>query len=123
MKIECKILSPLVKELPSYTTEGSAGIDLIACIEEPLQIGAGETTLLGHNHGIVLGNLTGLIDSDYQGELKVSCWNRGQESYTIKPKDRIAQIVFVPVVQARLELVETFEMSGRGEKGFGSTGR
>ncbi|MDF1646461.1 MAG: dUTP diphosphatase [Legionellaceae bacterium] len=133
-------------DLPRYTTPGSAGLDLRVCIDEPLQIAGGETVLLptglsiyiadphlaavilprsglGHKHGIVLGNLVGLIDSDYQGELKVSCWNRNQEHFTIAPGDRIAQLVFLPVVQPAFKLVTEFEESVRGEDGFGSSGR
>lgn len=132
--------------LPEYATSGSAGLDLRACLDAPLQIKGGETYLLptgiavyiadptlaavilprsglGHKHGIVLGNLVGLIDSDYQGELKVSCWNRSSESFTIEPGDRIAQLVFVPVVQARFEVVDAFSISDRGVGGFGSSGR
>lgn len=132
--------------LPSYATEGSAGLDLRACIDAPITINPGETQLintglaiylqnpnfaatilprsgLGHKHGIVLGNLVGLIDSDYQGPLMVSCWNRGQQSYTIQPGERIAQLVIIPVVQARFEIVEEFEQTQRGEGGFGSSGQ
>jgi dUTP pyrophosphatase len=147
--IQVKILDPRVGDripMPTYATPGSAGIDLRVCIDEPLQIKAGETVLLptglsvyiadpalaavilprsglGHKHGIVLGNLVGLIDSDYQGELKISCWNRGQEHFTIEPGDRIAQLVFLPVVRADFKLVEAFDESARGEGGFGSSGR
>ena len=147
--IQVKILDPRVGDsipMPTYATPGSAGLDLRVCIDEPLQIAAGETVLLptglsvyiadpalaavilprsglGHKHGIVLGNLVGLIDSDYQGELKISCWNRGQEHFTIEPGDRIAQLVFVPVVRADFKLVEAFDESDRGEGGFGSSGR
>jgi len=147
--IQVKILDPRVGDsipMPTYATPGSAGLDLRVCIDEPLQINAGETVLLptglsvyiadpalaavilprsglGHKHGIVLGNLVGLIDSDYQGELKISCWNRGQEHFTIEPGDRIAQLVFVPVVRADFKLVEAFDESDRGEGGFGSSGR
>ena len=133
-------------DLPCYATPGSAGVDLRVCIDEPLQIAGGETVLLptglsvyianpnlaavilprsglGHKHGIVLGNLVGLIDSDYQGELKVSCWNRNAEHFTIAPGDRIAQLVFLPVVQPSFKLVTEFEASSRGEGGFGSSGR
>lgn len=132
--------------LPEYATPGSAGLDLRVCIESSLQLAPGETQLLptglaihiadpslaavilprsglGHKHGIVLGNLVGLIDSDYQGELKVSCWNRSNDHFTIEPGERIAQLVFVPVVQAGFEVVEHFSESFRGEKGFGSSGR
>ena len=147
--VQVKILDPRVGDsipMPTYATPGSAGLDLRVCIDEPLQIAAGETVLLptglsvyiadpalaavilprsglGHKHGIVLGNLVGLIDSDYQGELKISCWNRGQEHFTIEPGDRIAQLVFVPVVRADFKLVEAFDESDRGEGGFGSSGR
>jgi len=147
--IQVKILDPRVGDripLPTYATPGSAGLDLRVCIDEPLQVAAGETVLLptglsiyiadpalaavilprsglGHKHGIVLGNLVGLIDSDYQGELKISCWNRGQEHFTVEPGDRIAQLVFLPVVHADFQLVEAFHESDRGEGGFGSSGR
>ena len=147
--IQLKILDPRVGDtipLPTYATDGAAGIDLRVCLDAPLQIAAGETVLLptgiaiyiadpslaavilprsglGHKHGIVLGNLVGLIDSDYQGELKISCWNRGIEHFTVAPGDRIAQLVFVPVVAARFTLVEAFDESARGEGGFGSSGR
>ncbi|HEC18261.1 MAG TPA: dUTP diphosphatase [Gammaproteobacteria bacterium] len=133
-------------ELPHYATDGSAGMDLRACLDEPLEIRPGETHLiptgiaihigdpglaavllprsgLGHKHGIVLGNLTGLIDSDYQGQLFVSCWNRGNKAFTVNPGERIAQMVFVPVVQASFEIVESFDESDRGAGGFGHTGR
>lgn len=132
--------------IPGYATAGSAGLDLRACLDAPAVLDPGATQLigtglaihigdpgyaalilprsgLGHKHGIVLGNLVGLIDSDYQGELMVSCWNRGEASFTLQPFDRLAQLVFVPVVQARLIPVETFEASERGEGGFGHTGR
>lgn len=147
--IQLKILDSRVGKtiaLPSYATTGSAGLDLRVCIDEPLQIAAQETVLLptglaiyiadpqiaavilprsglGHKHGIVLGNLVGLIDSDYQGELKISCWNRGQEHFTVNPGDRIAQLVFLPVVKAAFEVVDDFMESQRGEGGFGSSGR
>lgn len=147
--IQIKILNPLVGDsiaLPSYATEGSAGLDLRACIDEPLQIAANETVLLptgiaiyianpnmaavilprsglGHKHGIVLGNLVGLIDSDYQGELRISCWNRGSEHFTVHPGDRMAQLVFLPVVKAQFKMVDSFTESDRGEGGFGSSGR
>jgi dUTP pyrophosphatase len=134
--------------LPAYATDGSAGLDLRACLDAPLEINPGETHLirtglaihiadpafaglvlprsgLGHKHGIVLGNLVGLIDSDYQGELMVSCWNRGHQAFTVQPGERIAQYVLVPVVQAEFRLVESFEASAsaRGAGGFGSSGR
>jgi len=147
--IQLKILDPRLGAsipLPEYATDGSAGLDLRACVDAPLSLPPGATELiptgmaihigdpglaavilprsgLGHKHGIVLGNLVGLIDSDYQGHLFVSCWNRGQGSFTIEPGDRIAQLVFVPVVQARFEVVESFEASQRAEGGFGHTGR
>ena len=132
--------------MPSYATEGSAGIDMRACVEQSLVLDPGKTVLiptgialhiadptlaavllprsgLGHKHGIVLGNLVGLIDSDYQGQVFVSCWNRGNDSFTIEPGDRIAQLVFMPVVQAAFELVEAFEDTERGDGGFGHSGR
>ncbi|XKH01945.1 dUTP diphosphatase [Marinobacter nauticus] len=131
---------------PTYATDGSAGIDLRACLKEPVSLEPGDTYLiptglsihiadpslaamilprsgLGHKHGIVLGNLVGLIDSDYQGELMVSCWNRGRSTFTINVGERIAQLVLVPVVQADFEVVSEFDASTRGEGGFGSTGR
>lgn len=131
--------------LPCYQTAGSAGMDLRSCTTKPLTIAPGETELiptglaihlasadmaalilprsgLGHKHGIVLGNLVGLIDSDYQGELMVSCWNRGSESFTVEVGDRIAQLVIVPVIQANFELVDEFQDTSRGSGGFGSTG-
>ena len=133
-------------ELPRYATEGSAGLDLRVCIDEPLQISSGETILLptglaiyiadqnlaavilprsglGHKHGIVLGNLVGLIDSDYQGELKISCWNRGDEHFTINPGDRIAQLVFLPIVRVDFSVVDSFTKTPRMDGGFGSSGR
>ncbi|MFC3909078.1 dUTP diphosphatase [Legionella dresdenensis] len=148
-KIQLKILNSRIGKdiaLPAYATDGSAGLDLRVCIDEPLQIAPGETVLLptglaiyiadpnlaavilprsglGHKHGIVLGNLVGLIDSDYQGELKISCWNRNVEHFTINPGERIAQLVFIPVVQAAFELVDSFSETERGEGGFGSSGR
>jgi dUTP pyrophosphatase len=148
-KIQLQILDPRVGEdipLPAYATDGSAGMDMRACLEEPLTIHPGETHLiptgiaihindpnlaavllprsgLGHKHGIVLGNLTGLIDSDYQGQVFVSCWNRGKDTFTVNPGERIAQMVFVPVVQAEFEIVESFTSSDRGEGGFGHTGK
>lgn len=132
--------------LPEYATEGSAGMDLRACLEEAITLAPGDTHLvptgiaihigdpglaamllprsgLGHKHGIVLGNLTGLIDSDYQGQLFVSVWNRGKADFTIEPGERIAQMIIVPVVQAKFEQVESFDDSVRGDGGFGSSGR
>lgn len=146
--IKLKILDPRIgKEipLPEYATKGSAGLDLRACIDQPLEIKPGETHLvptgmaihiddesmaavilprsgLGHKHGIVLGNLVGLIDSDYQGQLFVSIWNRGQDTFTLNVADRMAQLVFVPVVQAQFDIVESFDESERAEGGFGHTG-
>ncbi len=148
-QIELKILDPRIGTtwpLPAYATPGSAGMDLRACIDQALTLAPGETQLLatgvaihindaslaatilprsglGHKHGIVLGNLVGLIDSDYQGQLMVSCWNRGQSEFTIEPGERIAQLVFVPVVQAQFEIVNDFDSSERGEGGFGHSGR
>lgn len=147
--IQLKILDSRIGDsipLPAYATNGSAGLDLRVCINEPLQIAPQETVLLptglsiyiadpklaavilprsglGHKNGIVLGNLVGLIDSDYQGELKISCWNRSQEHFTVNPGERIAQLVFIPVVQAAFEVVNAFTESDRGEGGFGSSGR
>lgn len=147
--IELKILDPRIGQsiaLPTYATEASAGLDLRVCIDEPLQIAARETVLLptglaiyiadpglaavilprsglGHKHGIVLGNLVGLIDADYQGELKISCWNRGDEHFTVNPGDRIAQLVFLPIVRAQFKVVDAFTETDRGEGGFGSSGR
>ncbi|OIN11112.1 deoxyuridine 5'-triphosphate nucleotidohydrolase [Oceanisphaera psychrotolerans] len=147
--IELKILDPRVGTdfpLPAYATPGSAGLDLRACLDAPLTLAPGETQLLptgiaihiadpglcatilprsglGHKHGIVLGNLVGLIDSDYQGQLMVSCWNRGAEHFTIQPGERIAQLMILPVVQAQFTLVDEFDQSERGEGGFGSSGR
>ncbi len=146
--IELKILDPRVGDaipLPHYATAGSAGLDMRACIDEPVTVAPGDTVLiptglaihiadaslaavllprsgLGHRHGLVLGNLTGLIDSDYQGQVFVSCWNRGSKSYEIKPAERIAQMVFVPVEQVRFDVVEEFESSDRGAGGFGHSG-
>ena len=146
--IELKILDPRVGEsipLPHYATDGSAGLDMRACIDEPLTIAPGETELiptglaihvrdpglaalllprsgLGHKHGLVLGNLTGLIDSDYQGQVFISCWNRSSKSYEISPGERIAQMVFVCVEQVQFNVVDEFEDSGRGEGGFGHSG-
>ncbi len=148
-KVELKILDKRIGNefpLPHYATNGAAGMDLRACVDEPLEIHPGETHLiptgiaihlqqkdlaavllprsgLGHKHGIVLGNLVGLIDSDYQGQVFVSCWNRGDDFFTVKPGERIAQMVFVPVVQAEFEIVDEFAESERGEGGFGHTGR
>jgi dUTP pyrophosphatase len=148
-KIELKILDSRIGHdipLPEYATEGSAGLDLRACLNETVELMPGETLLiptglaihicdkhlaavilprsgLGHKHGIVLGNLVGLIDSDYQGQLFVSCWNRGRSAFTINVGERIAQMVFVPVVQVALERVDEFTESNRGEGGFGHTGR
>jgi dUTP pyrophosphatase len=147
MKVEVKVLDERIRsQLPAYATPGSAGLDLRACIDAPVTLAPGEAQLvptgmaihladpgyaamllprsgLGHKHGIVLGNLVGLIDSDYQGQLMVSCWNRGQAAFTIQPMERIAQMVIVPVVQARFEFVDEFAASERGAGGFGSTGR
>ena len=148
-KIQLKILDPRLGNeipMPSYATAGSAGIDLRACLEKDVTINPGETILiptgiaihindnslaamllprsgLGHKHGIVLGNLVGLIDSDYQGQVFVSCWNRSTTAFTIAISERIAQMVFVPVVQADFELVTEFDQTERGEGGFGHTGR
>jgi dUTP pyrophosphatase len=145
--IDLKVLDARVAEtLPAYATPGSAGLDLRACLDAPVVLAPGETTLvptglaihigdpglaamilprsgLGHKHGIVLGNLVGLIDSDYQGQLMVSVWNRGQSAFTIAPLERIAQMVIVPVVQATFRRVDEFDASHRGEGGFGSTGK
>ncbi len=147
--IELKILDErLGREfpLPDYATDGSAGVDLRACIGEAVEIAPGQTELiptgmaihigdpslaavllprsgLGHKHGIVLGNLVGLIDSDYQGQVFVSCWNRGETTFRLEPGERLAQMVLVPVVQARFEVVESFESSERGAGGFGHSGR
>lgn len=147
--IQLKILDSRLGDefpLPQYATEGSAGLDLRACLKEPLTLAPGDSSLipsglaihiadpgyaavllprsgLGHKHGIVLGNLVGLIDSDYQGEVLVSCWNRGREAFTVQPGERIAQMVILPVVQTRFEIVEDFEQSRRGAGGFGHSGR
>jgi dUTP pyrophosphatase len=145
-RIDVKILDPRLRDNPPhYATPGAAGLDLRACIEAPMKLHPGETTLvptglaihladaglaamilprsgLGHKHGIVLGNLVGLIDSDYQGEIFVSTWNRGREVFTLNPLDRLAQLVVVPVVQVAFNVVDSFEESHRGEGGFGSTG-
>lgn len=145
--VDIRLLDPRMADtLPAYATPGSAGLDLRAALDQPLVLQPGQTELiptglsmhlgdpglaamilprsgLGHKHGIVLGNLVGLIDSDYQGPLMVSCWNRGSQAFTIQPLERIAQLVIVPVVQASFRLVDSFEASQRGEGGFGSTGR
>jgi len=147
--LQVRVLDPRLGStwpLPAYATDGSAGLDLRALLEAPHDLKPGETLLiptglaihvadpglaavilprsgLGHKHGIVLGNLVGLIDSDYQGQLMVSCWNRGARAFTIQPGERIAQLVVVPVVQVDLEVVESFEDSARGSGGFGHTGR
>ena len=147
LSIDFKILNPLIKDhIPTYASEGSAGLDLRACVNDPLVIDPGNTELiptgisifiqdpgyaglilprsgLGHKHGIVLGNLVGLIDSDYQGELFISTWNRGTTSFTIHSLDRIAQLVIVPVSQATFNLVSDYSKSDRGDGGFGSTGK
>ncbi len=146
--IELKILDPRIGDtipLPHYATAGSAGLDMRACIDEAVTVAPGDTVLiptglaihiadaslaavllprsgLGHKHGLVLGNLTGLIDSDYQGQVFVSCWNRGSKSYAIKPAERVAQMVFVPVEQVSFDVVEEFESSDRGAGGFGHSG-
>ncbi|MBQ0756418.1 MAG: dUTP diphosphatase [Amphritea sp.] len=148
-KLQVKLLDQRIGNefpLPHYATEGSAGLDLRACLDQPITLEPGQTELLptgiaihiedpslcamilprsglGHKHGIVLGNLVGLIDSDYQGQLMVSCWNRSQTTFTINPGERIAQLVLVPVVLAEFEVVEEFSDSDRGEGGFGSSGR
>lgn len=145
--IDVKVLDArMAEQMPAYATPGSAGLDLRACLDAPLVLEPGQSALiptglsihigdpglaamllprsgLGHKHGIVLGNLVGLIDSDYQGPLMVSCWNRGQQTYTVQPLERIAQMVIVPVVQARFRRVDEFQSSQRGEGGFGSTGK
>ncbi|MBB5419031.1 dUTP pyrophosphatase [Paraburkholderia atlantica] len=147
MKLDLKILDQRMREqLPAYATTGSAGLDLRACLDEPLTLKPGETALvptglaihvgdpgyaalilprsgLGHKHGIVLGNLVGLIDSDYQGQLMISTWNRGETTFVLNPMERLAQLVIVPVVQAKFNIVEDFEESVRGAGGFGSTGK
>ena len=146
-QIDVKVLDARIAgQLPAYATPGSAGLDLRACLDAPLVLAPGQTALiptglsvhiadpglaalllprsgLGHKHGIVLGNLVGLIDSDYQGPLMVSCWNRSQTDFTIQPLERIAQMIIVPVVQAAFRVVEDFAASDRGAGGFGSTGR
>lgn len=147
--IQIKLIDPRLGNefpLPSYATDGSAGLDLCACLDRPLNLAPGDSALipsgfamhitdpelaavllprsgLGHKRGIVLGNLVGLIDSDYQGQVMISCWNRGREAVAVMPGDRIAQMVFVPVVQAAFEVVEEFNESQRGAGGFGHTGR
>ena len=147
--LQVKILNPLIGDtipLPAYTTPGSAGMDLRACLTDTLALATGACELiptglaiyiedpkyaaiilprsgLGHKHGIVLGNLVGLIDSDYQGELMISCWNRSESTFLIAPGDRIAQLVLIPVIQAPLTLVDEFSHSQRGTDGFGSTGQ
>lgn len=146
-KLQVKILDERMREmLPTYATKGSAGLDLRACLDEVEEIQPGQTILvptglsifvadpnycalilprsgLGHKHGIVLGNLVGLIDSDYQGQLMVSTWNRGQQAFRLEPMERLAQLVIVPVVQVEWDLVDEFESSDRGVGGFGSTGK
>lgn len=146
MNIDVKILDPrMADQLPAYATPGSAGLDLRACLDAPLPLAPGAWELvptgiaihladpgyaamilprsgLGHKHGIVLGNLVGLIDSDYQGQLMVSAWNRSSTAYTVQPMERIAQLVVVPVVQAKFNIVQDFEASARGAGGYGSTG-
>jgi dUTP pyrophosphatase len=148
-KLQVKILDPRIGRdvpLPAYATSGSAGLDLRACLDRPVTLEPGQTELLptglaihiedpslcamilprsglGHKHGIVLGNLVGLIDSDYQGQLFVSCWNRGQTTFVVEPGERIAQLVLVPVVQADFEVVDEFHASDRADGGFGSSGR
>ena len=145
--IEVRVLDArMAEQMPAYATPGSAGLDLRACLDAPLVLEPGQTQLiatglsihiadpglaamflprsgLGHKHGIVLGNLVGLIDSDYQGPLMVSCWNRGATAFTVQPMERIAQLVIVPVVQARFRRVDSFGTTQRGEGGFGSTGK
>ena len=145
--IDLMILDPRIKDqLPAYATPGSAGLDLRACIDTPIELKPGQTELiptgmaihiadnayaavilprsgLGHKHGIVVGNLVGLIDSDYQGQLFVSCWNRGQAAFTLNPMERIAQLVIVPVQRVNFNIVESFSASERGDGGFGSTGK
>lgn len=148
-KLQVKIVNDKMGKqwpLPQYATQGSAGLDLRACLDQSLQLAPGETKLiptglaiyladsnyaamilprsgLGHKHGIVLGNLVGLIDSDYQGELMVSCWNRGQAGFIIEPGERIAQLIIVPVMQAEFEIVKEFHATERGAGGFGHTGK
>jgi dUTP pyrophosphatase len=146
-RIELKILDPRLREqLPRYATPGSAGLDLRACVKAPLTLEPGQTELvpsgmaihlddpglaavvlprsgLGHKHGIVLGNLVGLIDSDYQGEIFISTWNRGKGAFTLQPMERLAQLVIVPIVQVAFDVVQEFQDSARGAGGFGSTGK
>ena len=148
-RVQLKVMDPRVGNefsLPEHATEGSAGVDLRACLDAPMEIAPGQTELIptgmavhikdpglcamilprsgmGHKHGIVLGNLVGLIDSDYQGQLFVSCWNRGRESFLIEVGERIAQLMILPVVRASFEIVEDFHETGRGEGGFGHSGR
>ena len=148
-RIQVKILDPRIGQafpLPRYETQDAAGLDLRACVAESLTIAPGQTHLiptgisiyiadphiaaiilprsgLGHKHGLVLGNLVGLIDADYQGPLMVSCWNRSQVAYTVEPGDRIAQLVFLPIVRAQFDLVDDFSSTGRGEGGFGHSGK
>jgi dUTP diphosphatase len=145
--LDVKILDERMRsQLPAYATAGSAGLDLRACLDEPLTLRPGDSALvptglaihvgdpghaaviiprsgLGHKHGIVLGNLVGLIDSDYQGQIFVSCWNRGRDTFVVNPMERIAQLVVIPVLQVELNVVESFDESARGEGGFGSTGK
>jgi dUTP pyrophosphatase len=147
-RVQLKVLDPRIGgeiPLPAYATDGSAGLDLRACLDRPLTLDPGAAELiptglaiyiedsglaavilprsgLGHKHGIVLGNLVGLIDSDYQGQLFVSCWNRGRDAFTIQPGERIAQLVLVPVVQAQFDIVQDFAATERGARGFGSSG-
>jgi dUTP pyrophosphatase len=147
LRVDVRILDERIRaSLPAYATPGAAGMDLRACLDAPLTLAPGDTELvstgiaihlgdpgyaaillprsgLGHKHGIVLGNLVGLIDSDYQGPLMVSCWNRGREPFTLQPLDRLAQLVVVPVARADFRVVDTFDASARAEGGFGSTGR
>ena len=148
-RLQIRVLDPRIGRdypLPQYATSGSAGVDLRACVDAPLELKPGDTQLipsgiaiylhdpgyaaivlprsgLGHKHGIVLGNLVGLIDSDYQGQIFVSCWNRGQSTFTIQPGERIAQLVVVPVVQVEFDVVNEFVATDRGTGGFGSSGR
>ena len=144
-KVQIRIVNNLIKSIPTYATKGSAGLDLRAAVEDNIHIRPNETLLiptglsifiedknyaatllprsgLGHKNGIVLGNLVGLIDSDYQGELMISCWNRGKDSYFIEPMERIAQMVFIRVEHPEFEIVEEFQNTERGDKGFGSSG-